>query len=87
MASDTVVRARVSSEVKAEAGAALATMGLSLSDAVRLLLVRVAREKTMPFDIRIPNAETIAAIEELERGEGASFNTVEELMADLHAPD
>lgn len=87
MAADATVRARIPLAIKTEATSALAEMGLSLSDAVRLMLVRVAKEKALPFDIRVPNAETVAAIAELERGEGASFDTVEELMAELNAPD
>jgi DNA-damage-inducible protein J len=87
MASDAVVRARVPAELKSEAGAVLAEMGLSLSDAVRLLLVRVARERALPFDIRVPNEETLAAMAELDAGGAARFNSIEELMADLNAPD
>jgi DNA-damage-inducible protein J len=62
-------------------------MGLSVSDAIRLLLTRVAAEKALPFELKIPNAETRAAMEELERGDLPSFDTVEELLADLNAPD
>ena len=62
-------------------------MGLSVSDAIRILLVRVAAEKALPFDIRVPNAETIEAIEAGRRGDVASFKSVEELMADLNAED
>jgi len=62
-------------------------MGLSVSDAIRLLLVRVAAERAMPFEIEAPNAETRAAIAELEHGAGASFDSVAELMADLNAED
>jgi DNA-damage-inducible protein J len=62
-------------------------MGLSVSDAIRLLLVRVAAEKALPFDIKVPNAETRAAMAEIEKGTGKSFDTVVELMADLNAED
>jgi DNA-damage-inducible protein J len=44
--------------VKEEATSVLNKMGLSVSDAIRMLLIRVAREKALPFDVRIPNAET-----------------------------
>jgi DNA-damage-inducible protein J len=46
-----------------------------VSDAIRLLLVRVAAEKTLPFEIKVPNAETRAAVAELERGANRSFDT------------
>jgi DNA-damage-inducible protein J len=67
MASDTVVRARIDGQVKEKAAKVLAEMGLSVSDAIRLLLVRVAAESTLPFEIKAPNAETRGAIAELER--------------------
>jgi DNA-damage-inducible protein J len=87
MASDTVVRARIDGQVKEKAAKVLADMGLSVSDAIRLLLVRVAAEKALPFEIKVPNAETRAAMAELEQGEGTSFDTVSELMSDLNADD
>ena len=87
MASDTVVRARIDARVKEKAAKVLAEMGLSVSDAIRLLLVRVAAEKALPFEIKAPNAETRAAMAELERGAGKSFDSVIDLMAELDAED
>jgi DNA-damage-inducible protein J len=87
MASDKVVRARIDGQVKEKAAKVLAEMGLSVSDAIRLLLVRVAAEKALPFEIKVPNAETAAARAELERGEEARFDSEAELMADLNAED
>jgi len=87
MASDTVVRARIDGQVKEKAAKVLADMGLSVSDAIRLLLVRVATEKALPFEIKVPNAETGAAMAELERGAGRSFDSVADLMTDLNAED
>jgi DNA-damage-inducible protein J len=87
MASDTVVRARIDGQVKERAAKVLADMGLSVSDAIRLLLVRVAAERALPFEIKVPNAETRAAISELEQGAGRSFDGIGELMADLNAED
>ena len=83
MASDTVVRARIDGQVKEKAAKVLADMGLSVSDAIRLLLVRIAVEKALPFEIKVPNEETRAAMAELEQGAGASFDSVADLMADL----
>ena len=84
MTSDTVVRARIDGQVKEKAARVLAEMGLSVSDAIRLLLVRVAAEKALPFEVKVPNTETQAAITELENGAGKSFDSVAELMADLN---
>ena len=87
MAATTMIHVRVDEQVKAKAAATLATIGLSVSDAVRMLLVRVAAEQALPFEIRVPNAETITAIQELEAGGGTRFEGVEALMADLNADD
>lgn len=53
---DTVVRARINADIKQRAGAALEAMGLTISDALRLLLVRVANEGRLPFDLVAPKA-------------------------------
>jgi DNA-damage-inducible protein J len=87
MPASAVVRARIDAKTKAEASAVLATIGLTVSDAFRLLKLRVAQDKALPFEPLIPNAETIAAMEDARAGRMKSFNTVEELMADLNAED
>lgn len=83
---DSIVRARIDATTKQEATAVLAGMGLSVSDAIRLMLAKVARERTLPFDVR-PNGETIAAMEEARRGNLPSFASVSDLMADLNRAD
>ncbi len=85
MSHDTVVRARIDSDTKARAAKALHEMGLSVSDAIRLLLLRVADEKRLPFAVRVPNAATAKAMEELDQGRGKRFNSAEELFQDLGA--
>ncbi|MDR1126100.1 MAG: type II toxin-antitoxin system RelB/DinJ family antitoxin [Deltaproteobacteria bacterium] len=87
MMANGIVQARIDNAVKEEAAAVLATIGLTVSDAVRLLLMRIAHDKAMPFNPLIPNAETIAAIEEARAGNLPRFHSVEELMADLNADD
>lgn len=84
---NTVVRARINEKVKNQASAVLETMGLTVSDAFRLLLVKVAAEKTLPFEIHTPNAATAAAIQAGRRGETTKHRGVKELMADLNAND
>ena len=87
MAANDVVRARIDADIKHEAAVVLAAMGLTLSDAFRLLLTRVAREKALPFEPLVPNAETIAAMKEARRGGLPAFQDVEALIRDLHAED
>ena len=67
--------------------AVLAAMGLTLSDAVRLLLTRIAAEKALPFEVRVPNRETTAAIEAGESGQVTRAKNVAEMMAHLNARD
>jgi len=69
MLAEDVVQARIDKQVKAEASAVLKTMGLSMSEAIRLLLVRVAKDKALPFEIKVPNATTVATFEATDRGE------------------
>lgn len=83
MSTDTVVRARIDSDTKKRASEALQAMGLSVSDAIRLLLIRVANERRLPFVLQVPNATTLQAMEELEQGKGKQFDSAEELFEDL----
>ncbi len=85
MAENSVVRARIDEATKAEAAAVLASMGLSLSDAFRLLLKRVAAEKALPFEPLVPNAATIEAMKAARRGELVTVGGPENLLASLNA--
>jgi len=83
MATTTMVHVRVDEHVKAQAAETLAAMGLSISDAVRVFLTRIAAEKQLPFALKIPNAETRAAMEEARAISRARFATADELIRDL----
>ena len=87
MSANAVVRARIDEHIKEEATIVLAAMGLTVSDAFRIMLTRVAHEKALPFEPLVPNALTIEAMKEARRGGLKSFATVKDLMADLHADD
>ena len=82
-----LVQARVDGEIKAQAAAALADVGLTVSDAVRILLTKVAREKMMPLVLLTPNATTLAAMEEAKEGNLPRVHTLEELFEALNADD
>ena len=87
MAND-VIRARIDLRVKKEAVDVLAAIGLTVSDAVRLMMMRIASEKALPFEPLISNAETIAAMEAARRGEfSGEFKTVDALLKHLHEND
>ncbi len=68
MAANQLVQARIDGKIKSEASAVLAAMGLTVSDAVRLMLTKVAQEKALPFEPLIPNDTTIAAMKEARQG-------------------
>ena len=87
MAANAVVRARIDEHIKEEATVVLASMGLTVSDAFRLMLTRVAVEKALPFEPLVPNAETIDAMKEARRRNLESFDSVDSLMANLNAKD
>ena len=87
MAANQLVQTRIDGEIKEEAAAVLAAMGLTVSDAVRLLLTKIAREHALPFDPLIPNATTIAAMKEARAGNLPRFPDVQALLDHLNAGD
>jgi DNA-damage-inducible protein J len=87
MANDSVIRARINGKIKEEATAVLAAIGLTPSDAFRLLMMRVVQEQALPFNLLMPNQETVAAIKSARAGQVKSFANLQELMGDLHADD
>jgi DNA-damage-inducible protein J len=82
-----VVRARIDVHIKQEATAVLKAMGLSVSDAFRMMMTRIAREKALPFEPLVPNEETVAAMREAGNGKLPRFKDVDALMKDLNAGD
>jgi DNA-damage-inducible protein J len=76
-----MIHVRIDPKLKSKATKTFGAMGLSLSEAVRVFLTRAVTDQAFP------NAETVAAMKAGDRGEVVKFNSVEELMADLHADD
>ncbi|HAU3138816.1 TPA: type II toxin-antitoxin system RelB/DinJ family antitoxin [Salmonella enterica subsp. diarizonae] len=68
MAANAFVRARIDEAVKNEAAEVLASMGMTVSDLMRITLTKVAREKALPFDMRVPNELTAKTIATSEKG-------------------
>jgi DNA-damage-inducible protein J len=85
MAENTVVRARIDERIKTEAAAVLATIGLTVSDAFRLMMVRIATDKALPFEPLVPNEETIKAMRAARRGELTTAGKPGSLIASLNA--
>ena len=87
MTENAVVRARISERVKAEASAVLGAMGLTASDAFRMMMIRIATEKALPFAPLVPNPETIEAMKAARRGDLVSAGAPDRLLASLNADD
>lgn len=82
----SMLHVRVDDETKAQATETLAAMGMSVSDAVRLFLRRVVVDQTFPLELKVPNAETLAAMEEsraMMATRRARFATADALFDDL----
>lgn len=86
MAHSTMLHVRVDEEIKMQANEALAAMGLSVSDAVRILLKRVVNDQAFPLELKVPNTQTRAAIEEaraMAKARGARFDSAEAMIDEL----
>lgn len=81
------IQSRIRPELKEQAEAVFEAIGLSMGDAIRLFLQQSVNTGGLPFQptAKRPNAETLAALEELESGKGKRFATVDELITDLEA--
>ena len=86
MAAGSMLHVRMDEKVKAQATEALAAMGLSASDAVRLLFHRIVADQAFPLELKVPNAETRAAMaeaDEIIRSGKARFANAEDMFAEL----
>ena len=87
MPANAVVRARIDEKTKKKATLVLKSMGLTPSAAFRLMMIRVAAEKTLPFELRVPNADTVEAMKAGLRDEVTTVGSVEDLFKALNAND
>ncbi|HEY5106066.1 MAG TPA: type II toxin-antitoxin system RelB/DinJ family antitoxin [Caulobacteraceae bacterium] len=87
MSENAVVRARIDGRIKDEASVVLSAMGLTVSDAFRLMMMRIAAEKALPFEPLVPNPETVEAMLAARRGEMVTVGAPERLLASLNAGD
>jgi DNA-damage-inducible protein J len=83
----TVVRARIDEQTKEEAAAVLAAIGLTVSDAFRLMMVRIAKDKALPFEPLVPNVETVEAMKAARRGELVTAGSRDQLLRSLNEGD
>ena len=87
MSAESVIRVWVDKKLKRQATDVLRDMGLTPSDAFRIMMTRIAAEKKLPFELLVPNATTIAAMKEARTGELKSYVNVQAMLADLDEQD
>jgi len=87
MRENSIVRARINEQIKDEAAAVLGAMGLTVSDAFRMMMMRIAAERALPFEPLVPNAKTVAAMKAARRGELATAGKPGKLLARLNTDD
>jgi len=87
MSTNAVVRARIDEKTKTEAALVLSAIGITISDAFRMLLTRVANEKALPFEPFRPNGKTIAAMKAARSGDLVTIGSIDNLLKDLNADD
>ena len=86
-ATTSMLHVRVDDTLKTQATEALGAMGLTVSDAVRLLLHRLVAEQALPLELKVPNADTVAAMQEARALRRARFASADALLADLDQDD
>ena len=87
MAATAFVRARIDEGLKDEAAAVLAEMGLTVSDVVRMTLTRVAKDKALPFELKVPNVETRTAMQESRESMKADRHRFSDVESLIHVLD
>ncbi|MDX2345588.1 MAG: type II toxin-antitoxin system RelB/DinJ family antitoxin [Legionella sp.] len=77
------INARIEPKLKHQAEAILHHVGLSTAEAIRLFYTQICLNKGLPFEVKLPNAETLAAIDELESGKGSKYNSMDDVWNDI----
>lgn len=82
---ESVVRARIDSEIKTLAEINMQKMGLTPSTVIRLLYIAIAEQGKLPFEVRIPNEETLQAFRDIKEGRTFKAKSIDDLMEQLNA--
>jgi DNA-damage-inducible protein J len=83
MAATATIQTRVNKETKAQAKYILSQLNITLSEAIAIYLRQIILHRGIPFEIKIPNKDTLQAVEELESGGGAKLSSVKDLFEEL----
>lgn len=85
---NVIIRGRITPDIKKQTTEVLHSIGLTMSDAIRLMCIRIAHDKAMPFEPLIPNETTLAAMRDAREGRNLHHaDTIDDLMKDLNAND
>ena len=87
MANSQIVQARINKEIKEEASVVLASLGLTVSDVIRIILTKVAHEKSFPAELLISNKETLQAIKDVKKGNVHTAHTLDDFFKELNDND
>lgn len=87
MSNSQVVQARINKEIKEEASVVLASLGLTVSDAIRIILTKVAHEKSFPAELLISNKETLQSIKDAEEGKVYTAHTLDDFFKEMNDND
>jgi DNA-damage-inducible protein J len=85
MGATAIIQATVEASLRDQASAVLAELGMTVEDALRLLLTQVVEERDLPLSMHIPNAETIAAMREADSGVGKRYSSLDDLFKDMRS--
>ena len=85
MGNTAIVQATVEASLRDQASAVLAELGMTLEDALRLLLTQVVEERDLPLSMHIPNAETVAAMREADSGAGKHYASLDDLFKEMRS--
>ena len=83
MGKSIMIHARIEPTLKSEAEQMLSALGLNMTQAITLFLQQVRLQKGLPFEVKLPSAQTVKALNELEKREGTAFSNIDDLFDDL----
>ena len=78
------INTRIEPDLKFQAETILHSVGLSTAEAIRIFYTQICLNKGLPFEVKLPNIETLAAINELESGKGTKYDSMEEVWSDMN---
>jgi len=85
MANDTYIQARIDPNIKKQARDVLDKLGISMSEAIGIYIRQIVLRQAIPFELKLPKQATLQAVEQLESGNGVTFDNADKLLEDLES--